>query len=173
VTGLPPADGQLVGEQLMRMAQARQINNIHYLDPEEVFEEVERNPEHPLRKVFDWNDQSAARTQRIDYTRRLITTVRVIVAHVKAGPRITEPLFVTAKAPVVQPGSPALRRSHILSNDMLANDPAFASVVSRYTRQMLNELNKLEHLARSRPLPAEVQQLITDVRAAANAHGFV
>lgn len=167
-------DADMVGTELEKSAQANRVNGIRHLDPEVVFHEVETRRKHPFRELAGMNwgdDKTAARKHRIEYIRKLISSVQVVV--VSSTKRNTfEPVFVSAQASVKTQGSSALRRSSIVRHDMLRHDPAFISYVNAQCRRILGPLAKLEHTASDRALPPEVQLFITNVRAAANASGF-
>lgn len=167
-------DAQMVGAELEKSAQANQVNGIRHLDPEVVFHEVETTRKHPFRNLAGMNwgdDRTAARKHRIEYIRKLISSVQVVVVSSKKR-KTYEACFVGAKAAVKEQGSSALRRSNIVRHDMLQHDPAFISYVNTQCRRILGPLAKLENTASARPLPPEVQQFVTSVRAAANASGF-
>jgi hypothetical protein len=165
---LSERDAQMVGEELDKIAQANQINSINHLDPEMVFKTIENNPRHPLWRVYEKNKDKAARKHWLEYTRRLITGVRVVIANVSKRPKV-EPAYYSAEAPVRKNGSTVVRRTHIASSDVLANDPIFLSALSGKLRRFVSVLRELEQLASRRPTPPDVMQLLQDVRAAVSA----
>lgn len=161
----------MVGEELEKIARANQINNINHLDAEMVFKTIENDPKHPLWKVYEKNKDKAARKHWLEFTRKLITSVRVVVVQLKARPRF-EPVYISAEAPVRKNGSAVLRRSHIAAPDVLANDPIFLSALSGKLRRLVGVLRELEQLAARRPTPPDVLQFLQDVRAAVSACSY-
>jgi len=168
---LSEADAQIVGTELEQIAQAQQVNGIRHLDADATFALVESNRRHPMRHLFDWNDKSAARKQRVAYMGKLIMSVRIVRVTV-AKAKTYAPMYISAQASVVRQGSIATRRTHVMTPDAYTHDPAFASLVNASVGRLMNELKKLEHTANARPLPANIQQFIDDVRASANTNNI-
>lgn len=57
------------------------------LDPEAIVEEIEKDPDHPLRDRFEWDDREAAHRYRVEQCRGLIRSVKIVVTtHTPAGP---------------------------------------------------------------------------------------
>lgn len=165
---LSEPDSQMVGEELEKIALAQRVNNIRHLDPEMVFKIIENTPSHPLWKVYEKNKNKAARKHWVDFTRKLITGIRVVTIDAKKR-RTFQPVYISAEAPVKTPGSAATRRTRVFASDVLSNDPIFLSAVSGKLRRLVGVLKELEHLTARRPTPPDVQQFLGDVRAAVSS----
>lgn len=165
---LPEDKGQMVGEELEKIARANKINNIHHLDREMVVQVIEKNPKHRLRSIYENDPLKARRKHWLEFTAKLISGVRIITVNIGKKQHF-EPMFVSAQAPVKQQGSRALRRSHVFRPDALAQDPIFLSAIGSKLRRLVGVLKELEHLTAARPSPPDVQQLLLDIRTSVDS----
>jgi hypothetical protein len=69
-------DAQIAGEAI----DAIRKENNGECDPETLVD-ISKNKNHPLHSIFDWNDESATRKQRIQMARQLIGSITVTFKH--------------------------------------------------------------------------------------------
>ena len=153
-------DAQIIGEELLRIAEAHKVDGIRSLDKHLVFAEVENDPNHPLRRFYNWNEREAARLHWVDRTALLIRSVRVVT--IEARVERHEPMFV--RADVCTPEQP--KRTKVLRDDVLANDPIFASAIGYQVRSIENALRQLEGLTSGREPPKNIAALRDALRDA-------
>lgn len=70
-------DVQLIGAELLKIAAANRVLDVRLLDKKIVFAAIEADPKHPLRRFYDWDVKSAARKHWINWTAKLIASVRI------------------------------------------------------------------------------------------------
>ena len=174
-TGAPFSDeqAQVIGVELAKIASANAVDDIRSLDKRLVFEAVQRDPKHPLRQFYEWDESEAAVKHWLAHTGLLIRSVRIV--HVTLGKRSKpQPMFLYDPDHPRRSPNEKTRRGHVLTEDALANDPAFASVLSQQIRMISLAVDRLEHVTSARPSPAEVVTLCESMRAALTAYtGFV
>lgn len=155
-------DVQLIGAELLKIAAANRVLDVRLLDKKIVFAAIEADPKHPLRRFYDWDVKSAARKHWINWTAKLIASVRI---EWKIG-KFTRPLPLTISAEI-----PRLRygatRKRVLTEDALADDPIFASAVGFRLRNIDTLLSGLETLLACRDKSPDVglKRLIAGLRA--------
>ena len=153
----------LVYTELLKIAEKYKVDNVRALDPKLVFDEVEKDPDHPLRACnYDWNDKSAARKQRIDHTAKLMRAIRyeTVVGNLKRF----DPVWIYVTIP---PGATRQQpqRARVLREDVLRSDPSFVSALGYQIRQVKDALARLEHLVTSRESPESIVGLVESMRA--------
>jgi hypothetical protein len=167
-------DAPLIGEALQQIADENRVNNIRSLSPEMVFGIIETDPNHPLRTHgnYNWSIKEAARAHWIDHTALLIRSIHVVV--VQAGRRDTRhPMFVIADAPTHRNGGVINRRTRVLHEDALENDPVFMSAISVHIRRIHNALAQLENLTSCRRPPAAIARLVMGLRGELDEYAAV
>jgi hypothetical protein len=160
------------GPELVRIAKANDIDHYSSLDKRLVFDVVEAEPANPLRAfVYNSDDTEAARSHRIDRCGLLIRSIQYVPAGVAVGKRAAPmPLFLHNPNFTRQSEGGRERRRHVLTEDALADDPAFASVLSIQIRAIDYALRRLEHIASARPCPLEVTLLMKTVRGGVDTY---
>lgn len=148
-------DAPIIGEALQRIADANRVDDIRSLSPRSVFELVKLDPEHPLRPYYNWNVKEAAEAHWIAHTSLLIRSIHVI--EVNAGRRdVRHPMFVVADAPIRGGGN---KRSRVLHEDVIANDPVFMSAISVHVRRIQQAVAQLEKLISCRRAPTDIEEM--------------
>lgn|SRR5574341_429674 len=159
-------DIKLIGTELIKIADKHRVGDFRLLDKKIVFAEVEADPNHPLRRFYDWNDRTAARTARVDRTHTLIMAVRIVPGIGKFHRPL--PLSITAELPRGKYGTV---RKRILTQDALLNDPAFTSAVAGRLRNLDQQLAVIESLFEAyEGEPTGVEPLVTGLREQFDLH---
>ena len=158
---------QIIGEELQKIADAHRVNGIGALDKHLVFEAVEADPNHPLRRFYDWDEGKAARKHWLEHSHRLIRSVHVVYVNVGKRPKFS-PMFVSAETKIA---TGETKRMQVVSTDALANDPIFMSAVGGQIRQIYNAVAQLEAFTSSRGAPSEIVQLRVALREALDEYG--
>lgn len=140
-------DAVLIGNELLKIAEANKVGDLRLLDKKLVFAQIEADAKHPLRKFYNWDVQQAARRHWIEQTGTLIRSIRVVEVAARL-PGKPQPMFVFAE--VTGKDSTETRRTHVLRSDLLNNDPAFASAIGYQIRHIRDALMQLEGLTSSR-----------------------
>lgn len=135
-------DVRIIGEELLRIADANRLEHVSLLDKKLVFEAVEADPDNPLRRFYDWDVTSAARKHWLAFTHKMIMSVRI---EWKIG-KFTRPLPITLSANVSSRFKPGPVRRRILTADAMQHDPMFASAVGFRLRSVDGLLGQLEGL---------------------------
>ena len=156
---------QLAGRELKKIAQKNKINNVRHLRAADVFAIIEADPNHPLRALYDWDLQKAARSHWIDQTRKIIAGLRYVTVSLPDRGQI-DPVFYSAEAPVKAEGKEATERTYVLRSDVLEQDPIFMSALGSKLRRLSDVLREIEHLAAARSVPDEVDTLLGELREA-------
>jgi hypothetical protein len=169
-TGAPfgREDAELVGRELRKLADANEVDDVRALDKRAVFEAIYSDPAHPLRRLYgDFADEAgAARRHWIDLTGKMLSSIRVQVVrlgtHEFEAPR---PMFVHVEAHVRETGGSLIRRTRVLTEDALRNDPTFVSAAGLRVRAMMDSLGALEALVSwRRELVPELVELCAGLR---------
>jgi hypothetical protein len=159
-------DAQLIGAELLKIAEANRIDDVRLLDKKIVFAVVEADPNHPLRKFYDWDVKKAARKHWVEWTQKLIMSVRI---EYKIG-KFTRPLPITLAAELPRLKFGATRR-RVLTADAMMNDPIFASAVGLRLRNIDQNLAQLESLiAAHEGGPPGVERLLEAMRSAFDSY---
>lgn len=156
-------DIQIIGEELAKIAEAHSVGDVRSLDHRLVFKIVKSDPNHPLRQFYNWNVREAAEKHWLEHTRKIICSVRIVTA--KVGQRETfAPMFVDAS---VSDGRKVMRRTRVLRDDALVNDPISASHVGFQIRRIRDAVTSLEtYTSEWRRPPKEVIGLRARLRQA-------
>src|ERR1700730_10998218 len=72
-------DAEIIGRCLQQIADEHRVDNVRSLDKKLVFGIIESDPNHPMRRFYDWDERNAARAHWIERTGTLIRSVRVVV----------------------------------------------------------------------------------------------
>lgn len=170
-TGAPFSNKQaaIIGAELQRIAEENRVDDIRSLDKHLVFEAVERDPRHPLRQFYNWNESEAARAHWIERTGLLIRSVRIVTVNLG---KMSKPMPMFLYDPNHMKRSPTerTRRGHVLTEDAMLNDPVFASAVSAQIRALELTLDRLEQTTSMRSSPVGVAELRDEVRVAMNRY---
>jgi hypothetical protein len=159
-------DIQLIGAELLKIAEANRIRDVRLLDKKIVFAAIEVDPNHPLRRFYDWDIKKAARKHWVEWTHKLIMSVRIEWAIGK----FTRPLPITLSAdvPRLQYGA---TRKRVLTQDALLSNPIFASAVGIRLRSLDQQLAQLEALvAEYKGARLGVEPLLKGLRDQFEAH---
>lgn len=154
-------DIQLIGAELLKIARANRVQDVRLLDKELVFAAIEADPEHPLRRFYDWNVKRAARKHWLQHTHRIILSVRI---EWKVG-RFTRPLPITlsAELPRLKHGT---KRKRVLTEDAMKSDPLFASAIDFRLRDIDTKIALAETLVAVRgKAPPGVAPMLKGLRA--------
>lgn len=165
-TGAPFSDesAEVIGRELAKIAEANRVDDIRSLDRKLVFSIVEQDANHPLRQFYNWDDESAARAQRVAHTGLLIRSVRIVTISLgKRGKPM--PMFLYVPDYEKRAGT-TKQRGHVLTEDALADDPAYASAVAYQIRAIMHAVARLEHVVTSRRSPRNVVELCAGLRTA-------
>jgi len=156
-------DIHLIGAELLKIAEANRIGNLRLLNKKIVFAAIEADPKHPLRQFYDWDIKRAARKHWLDWTAKLIASVRI---EWKIG-KFTRPLPITLSAEIPKLKQGAARK-RVLTVDALADDPVFASAVGFRLRSIDTALSQIETLiaCRKKAPGADLKSLIVGLRGA-------
>jgi hypothetical protein len=155
-------DAAVIGAELARIAEANKVEDLRSLDKHLVFEAVEADPNHPLRRFFDWDDASAARKQRISIAATLIRSVRIVSVVMGKRSAPTPAFFYAPDLATRQPAPGP--RAHVAVGDLMRNDPAFMSALSSQVKQVRYSVERLEHLTKSRKAPDSVVELVAEFK---------
>lgn len=170
-TGSPFTDDDagVIGVELTKIAEGNRVGDIRSLDKHLVFEAIEADPDHPLRRFYDWDVEKAARRHWLARTGLLIRSVRIITA---AMPKREKPRPMFLYDPEHAKRSPGekTKRGHVLTEDVLHADPVFASALASQIRGIGELVARLEHVTSMRPTPREVVTLRDSLRAALNEY---
>lgn len=161
-SGAPFSDEDipLIGAELLKIAEANRIDDIRLLDKRIVFAALEADPNHPLWQFYDRDVKSAARKHWIEWTHKLIMSVRVEYAIGK----FTRPLPITLSADLPR-AKHGTTRKRVLTQDAMLNDPVFASAVGIRLRGLDQQLTQLEGLVAAHGGgPIGVEDLLTGLR---------
>jgi hypothetical protein len=158
-------DAKIIGEELLKIAEANRVADIRLLDKKLVFAAVEADPEHPLRRFYDWDVKRAARKHWLEWTEKLIASVRI---EWKIGKFTkTLPITLSAEVPRMKHGT---SRQRVLTEDVLMDDPMFASAVGLRLRNIDSALAQLETLTSCRKTPQAINELLERLRAALDTY---
>jgi len=158
-------DAAVIGPALEDIASRNAVDNIRSLDKHLVLETVEGDPKHPLRKFYNWNKSEAARAHWLQRTGDLIRSIRIV--QVQMGRRqAPTPVFLHVPDHSRRARDEPRRRSSVLVQDVLANDPVYASALSAQIRIIIQALERLEHVTSLRATAPEVVRLRDSIRAA-------
>lgn len=162
-------DAEIIGIELLRIAKQNAVDDVRSLDDAFVYSIIENNDEHPLRKYLEWDDEKAARKHRIQQTGVMRRSVRVI--NLSLGERaVPTPMFLHVPDYARRSESVVHERKHVLTDDVLRSDPAFASACSAQIKLIRHALERLEHVTSMRPSPVELVQLAADMRYALDSY---
>jgi hypothetical protein len=168
-SGYSEDDAQLIGTELARIAKANRTD-VASLDKVLVYERVEKTPDHPLRKFYEWDDAKAARSHRLTVTGNMIRCIRTVdFGHQNRNEERPVPEFVYVPNGTIKAGGNATR-SRVLTDDVLANDPMFANALGHKIRMVKHAVDGLAWLARSRSTAPEVAKLVNDLESALDVY---
>lgn len=163
-------DMGIIGPELRKIADENRVDELRSLDRRLVVETLEKDPDHPLWTAgrFDRDYKSAARKHWLAHAGLMIRSVRVVVVDLSGRPK-TRPspgyFFVPAEVRTREQNGIA-RRSHVVAEDVLRDDPAFASALGAQVRIITGALQRLEHMTSMRDrVPSEVVLLRDRMRA--------
>jgi|HubBroStandDraft_4_1064222.scaffolds.fasta_scaffold193499_3 hypothetical protein len=151
-------DAPIIGRELQKIADAHQVGDLRQLDKKLVFGIVEANPRHPLRRFYNWDVAAAARRHWLDCTAVLIRSIHVEVRVGRMQKQVS--MFSYAEAPTNQART-HFKRTRVLTEDLLRNDPAFSSAVGFNIRRINDALRTLENLTSCRRVSPELRGLCT------------
>lgn len=160
-------DAQIIGRELHKIARAHAINDLGQLDKKLVFGIVESDSKHPLRRFYDWDESNAARKHWIEHTATLIRSVRIV--GVGASPKEIN-LFTYAEVSSNVDGRTRTKRTRVLTEDLLQDDPAFASALGFHIRNIGHAAKKLEDLVSCRKTPIAIRRLCGGLREALDGY---
>ena len=159
-------DVAVIGVELLRIAERNKVGDVRSLDKRLVLAAVEADEDHPLRRFFEWDDAKAARSFRLVQAATMIRSVRVLSSGVGAREK-PMPLFLFDPDHTRRVPGEAARRSRVVSEDLLRDDPAFVSNVAHTVRQITHMLERLEHVTSLRKgVPEQVLRYRDALRAA-------
>ena len=153
-----PEDTELVGAELVKIAEQSAVDDVASLDPCEVFEEVFADKRHPLRGVYgDFSDvDGAAREHWIHVTRQMISSVSVVYVNMPKTAKPV-PLTVYSDAPTRTAEGVLNTKRRVLSNDMLSHDPQFLASL-KHKIEMVQKVGRWPRLDCAVPQSAEGHQ---------------
>lgn len=138
-------DAEIIGACLQRIAEDNVIDGIRSLDKDLVLEEYEGGNAPELEPYLEQDKNEAQRQHWRNQISGMIRSIRVTQVKLRLGlkpePR---PQFVTCKNRSGHGIAPV--RSRVLTDDVMANDPLFASAYSLQVRLISSAVKKLEHL---------------------------
>ena len=104
-------------------ALERHIAKYGTIDKHILLEEVEADPEHPLRRHIEWNDAKAAKRYRLIQISKIIRFVRfqVEVGGKVITPRVFENVVIKDELPSVAPGRAYVHTSTVMKHSTLSN----------------------------------------------------
>lgn len=161
-------DAEVIGPELLKIAEQNRVDDVRSLDSKLVYAAVEADPDHPLRR-FVWfeDDDAAARAGRLARVGLLIRSVRIIYLTIRKREQ-PAPMFLYDPKHGTRPKSdvePA-RRSHVLIDDALKDDPAFVSTLNGQIQLIRNAFKRLDHIANLRSVPVHVKAFLVAQRKA-------
>lgn len=162
-------DAAIIGTEVMRFAEANRVEDVRSVNYAAFFATIEADPQHPMRRFYEWDLETAARKHWIDRTRVLVNSVRYYVPKLGDASR-PEPITVYAEAPVRSDSGVAARRTHVVREDALAKDPVFMSAIGGQIRRIEDALVSLERFTSSRVPPVPIARLRDELRAAMNRY---
>lgn len=137
-------DAQTLYRELQKIAESLGVDDVMLLDKHRVYDVVESDPQHPMRGLgYDWDDASAARKQRVEWTGRLIAGLRVIPLAGPAKKIDAQPVYYYADNVVTPTGE--FRRGHVHRDQLSKNDPVFVSTVNQQIKQLRYVAARLGH----------------------------
>jgi len=158
------ADVAVIGRELVKIAERNRVGDVRSLDKRLVLAAVEEDEDHPLRPYFEWDDAKAARSYRLVQAATMIRSVRIVSSGV--GPRAQPiPLFLFDPDHTKRVPGETARRSRVLTEDLLKDDPAFASNLAHSIRSITFTLERIEHMTSMRRTPPEVVRYRDGLRA--------
>lgn len=161
-------DATLVGTELKKIADAHRVGDVRSLDKSTVFEAIEADPNHPLRKLYDWDVTKAARAQWIERTGQIIRGIRVVSLPIRKHEKPT-PMFIyvpRADRDRINDKIGTRPRSRVLTEDLIASDPDFASALSGQIKIVRDAVNRYAHIVSMRGSPRAYEDLSSALRRA-------
>lgn len=158
----------LVGSELVKMAEAAAVDDVASLDPRETFESIYSDPSHPLRVVYgDFKDvDGAAREHWVRVTRQMLNSVHVVYVDMPAKAKPIPLVTYVPDARIRSSAGTTRGGRRVLSNDMLSHDPEFLSALKQKIHMVQNAVAGLGWIVRSRTPPATVGLLYDKLDAA-------
>lgn len=164
-------DARIIGPALQKIADANQVGDVRSLDKQMVFDAVEADPKHPLRRFYNWDDAACARKQRLARTLEMIRSVRIVIVTMGKRGRPTPQFLYVPESERRRSGvkeKKATRRRNVLSNDLLGSQsPEFMSMLSAKIRAIEDLTKALAHVALlNKATPPEVKALVNELTGA-------
>jgi hypothetical protein len=156
-------DARLIGRELQKIADAQGVQHFRELNERVVFETIEADKEHPLRRFYDWNMRDAARRHWIECTRKLIRSVQMMYTGLRREVQL--PMTTVCMVPRTT-GNGGTYQARILSEDALRGDPQFVSTLARIIRRNERTLRELETWTECAKAPADIVELRDGLREA-------
>lgn len=165
------SDAEVIGPELVKIAEANRVGDIRSLDKKLVFEVVEADEHHPLRQFYDWDDERMARQARLERTALMIRSIRILTPSL---PELSRPsplvLFDPDHVQRRSNAPEARRRSHVLIQDVVNDDPTFISSLTAQIVRIRQGVERLDHVAALRKTPMPIRRLVSDLAAAFAAY---
>lgn len=157
-------DAAVIGSCLQRIAEDNAIDGIRSLDKDLVLEQYEEGNAPELSPYLEQNKTKAQREYWLIQIGAMIRSIRVMTASVKRSPLPhPRPQFLPVKERRGHASGPI--RSRVITEDVLAHDPLFASAFGLQVRIVDNALKRLEHLVEMQPnAPAHMLTLPSALR---------
>ncbi len=132
--------GSAVADSSVRAALA-ELENRGRLTPESVVEAA-RDSNSPLHEHFDWNDETAAHSHRMEQARRLIRSIKVLIVHDEL--RIVAPKYV--RDVTLEPAEQGYRSLPAVARDPETQRPTLAYYFTQARTNMARAVNIAEAL---------------------------
>jgi len=170
-SGFTDKDAVVIGVCLRRIAEQNKVGNIRSLDKDLVLQEYEAGKAPELEPYLEQDQNAAQRAYWLTQIGKMIRSVRVIIHTPKNKPKpIPRPQFVTCRGRREHGLAPT--RSRVITEDVMASDPYFASAFGLQVRITKDAVRKLEHLIGMKPdAPAHMATLPSNLRAVLDEYG--
>ncbi len=169
-SGFTDEDAAIIGGVLERIATENAVDGIRSLDKDLVLDEYESGTCPELTPYLEQDKDEAQRQYWRSQIGTMIRSIRVATVSVELGSRAApRPQFVTCKNRRGHGVAPV--RSRVMTDDVMASDPLFASAYSLQVKIVSNAVKKLEHLvAMKQNSPAHMKALPEGLRATLDSY---
>ena len=158
-------DAEVIGSCLQRLAEDNTVDGIRSLDKDLVLEAYESGNAPELDPYLEQDKIKAQRQYWKNQIGVMIRSIRITTVTTDIGPKPEpRPQFVTCKNRRGHGAAPT--RSRVLTDDVMNNNPLFASAYSLQVRLINQAVKKLEHLVDMKgDAPAHMLSLPSSLRA--------
>lgn len=166
------SDAVVIGEALAAIAEQNAVGDVRTLDKHLVYDAVSQDEDHPLRPyVFTEDDDEAARLHRVEKCGLLIRSVHYVVSEAdKERPQIRVPMFVAVDSIRRKDFSSIHRRRRAMLEDVVLDDPAFASALMGQARLVISAVERFEKLVAMRGSGRSATRFARDLRVAIDSY---